>query len=427
MIREYPVPYRVDGEVGRFTFTTHGLGKEGAAPVHHLTGREFFPPLQGRQWYQTRGFKELALVHGVVEDSYRKTSALINRVRHQPAATPARRLGDTSAQEGQKILSYLEDRAAQVLAAHEVSAEGTPPEVLVSLSGRRADTLAAATVQAAIAQCDLAPELKGEMAANPVPYETPARQVYVAVDLVGVNPQKEHRPPASTTPSPTAKKAHTYTTIAQVRNDNFSYVLAGKGVVGVLRLLLALLLHNGLWNEGLIFLTDGQKTLQAAILNAFGWWGSLRLILDWYHLEKKCKESLSLALNGRAVRNATLEKLRPLLWHGLTDRAIQLLQALDPQQVKNEGARQQLIEYLHRCKPHIPCYAVRKQLGLPNGSSIGEKMNDLLVAQRQKHNGMSWSAAGSVALAALTAMIRNGESESWFKKQPLALKLKLAA
>ena len=70
---------------------------------------------------------------------------------------------------------------------------------------------------------------------------------------------------------------------------------------------------------------------------------------------------------------------------------------------------------------------MRKPWGLPKGSRIGEKMNDLLVAQRQKHNGMSWSAAGSVALAALTAMIRNGESESWFKKQTLALKLKLAA
>ena len=54
-------------------------------------------------------------------------------------------------------------------------------------------------------------------------------------------------------------------------------------------------------------------------------------------------------------------------------------------------------------------------------------MNDLLVAQRQKHNGMSWSAVGSVALAALTAMIRNGESESWFRKQTLPLKLKRAA
>lgn len=423
----HETPYRVDGEVGRFAFTTHGIGKGGSAPVHHLTGREFFPPLQGQQWYQTRGFKELALVHGVVEDSYRKTSALINRVRHQPEATSARQLCDTSEREGQQILSHLEQRADQILVAHDFTEEGRPPELMVRLSGSRGATFAEEAVQQAISRCELAAELKGELAANPLPYEVPAQQVYVAVDLVGVNHQKAHRPSTDTAPAKPGKPPQTYTTIAQVRNADFSYVLAGKGVVGVLRLLLALLLHNCLWNEGLIFLTDGQKTLHAAILNAFGWWGSLRLILDWYHLEKKCKEGLSLALNGRAARNATLEKLRPLLWHGLTDRTIQLLQALDPQQVKNEAARQQLLDYLHRCKPHIPCYAVRKQLGLPNGSSIGEKMNDLLVAQRQKHNGMSWSAAGSVALAALTAMIRNGESQTWFKKQTLALKLKLAA
>lgn len=426
-MRTPATPYQVDGEVGRFTFTTHGIGKEGAGPLHHLTGREFFPPLQGRQWYQTRGFKELALVHGVVEDSYRKTSELINRVRHQPGATPARRLCDTSEMEGQQLLSYLEQRADQLLNEHDFSPEGTPPALMVHLSGSRADTLPAVEVQAAIARCDLAAELKGEMTANPVPYEAPASQVYVAVDLVGVKQQKAHRPPASTAPPNPTKHPQSYTTIAQVKNDGFSYVLAGKGVVGVLRLLLALLLNNGLWNEGLIFLTDGQKSLQAAILNAFCWWGTLRLILDWYHLEKKCKEGLSLALNGREVRNATLDQLRPLLWHGLTDRAIQVLQELDPHQVKNPAAQQQLIDYLQRCKPHIPCYAVRKQLGLPNGSSTGEKMNDLLVAQRQKHNGMSWSAEGSVALAALTAVIRNGEYESWFKKKTLAFKLKLAA
>ncbi len=423
----HPTPYRVDGEVGRFEFTTHGIGNGGSAPLHHLTGRAFFPPLQGQQWYQTRGFKELALVHGVVADSYRKTSALINRVRHQAEATSARQLCDTSEREGQQLRSHLEERTEQILAAHEVTEDGTPPAVLVNLSGRHAATLPEEQVQAAIARCELAAELKGEMAANPLPYEVPTTHVYVAVDLVGVNQQKEHRVPTGSVPAKPGKSPQTYTTIAQVRNDGFSYVLAGKGVVGVLRLLLALLLHNALWSEGLIFLTDGQKTLQAAILNAFCWWGSLRLLLDWYHLEKKCKEGLSLALNGREARNAVLEKLRPLLWHGLTDRAIQLLQALDPQQVKNEAARQQLLDYLHRCKPHIPCYAVRKQLGLPNGSSIGEKMNDLLVAQRQKHNGMSWSATGSVALATLTAMIRNGESESWFKKQTLALNLKLAA
>ena len=62
------------------------------------------------------------------------------------------------------------------------------------------------------------------------------------------------------------------------------------------------------------------------------------MILDWYHLEKKCKEGLSLALNGRRVRNTTLEVLRLMLWHGLTDRAIRFLQELDSDLVKNEGA-----------------------------------------------------------------------------------------
>jgi hypothetical protein len=424
-VRAHATAYQVDGEVGRFTFTTHGLGPEEAGPLHHLTGREFFPPLQGRQWYQTRGFKELALVHGVVEDSYRKTSALINRVRHQPEATPARRLCDTSEQEGQQLLSYLEQRADQLLNEHDFSAEGTPPALMVHLSGSRADTLPAVEVQAAIARCELAAELKGEMTANPVPYEVPSSQVYVALDDVRVKQQKAHREPRPRVCPEKAKQQYADTTIAHVEHDEASYVLAGKGVVGVLRLLLALLLNNALWNEGLIFLTDGQKTLQAAIVRAFSWWGSLQLILDWYHLEKHCKEGLSLALNGRAVRNPLLEKLRPLLWHGLTDQAIQLLQQLDPELVKNEEARQQLIAYLHRCKAWIPCYAVRKHLGLRNGSSIGEKMNDLLVADRQKHNGMSWSPDGSAALAALTAMIRNREYESWFKKGTLNLNLKL--
>jgi len=38
----------------------------------------------------------------------------------------------------------------------------------------------------------------------------------------------------------------------------------------------------------------GKKRLQSAILCAFSWWGNRPLILDWYHLDKKCKEQLSL-------------------------------------------------------------------------------------------------------------------------------------
>ena len=417
-------PYQVDGEVGRFTFTTHGV-QQGEQTTHQ-TGRWFFPPRQAKEWYRTRGFKEVALVHGVVDDSYRKTSALINRIRHQAGATPHRTLCDASEWEGAQILVEMERRTDQILQEHAFTLEGTPPAECVDRT--TSTELSAEEVQAAMDSCEQSEALKEGMRDNPVPYEVSSSQVYVTIDLVGVKRQKAERSKrAPKEKKKKEKKQYAYTTIAHVEQDESSYVIAAKGVVGVLRMVLALLLHNGLGQEGLIFLMDGQKTLQAAILRAFSWWGALQLILDWYHLEKKCKEGLSLAMKGREIRNATLEELRHLLWHGWTDRAIQFLQDLDANQIKQEEAREQLILYLERSKPYIPCYAIRRQLGLRNGSSIGEKMNDLVVSERQKHNGMSWSPEGSVGLAALTALIRNQEQSLWFKKKTIELQLKLAA
>ena len=192
------------------------------APLRYCTARWFFSPLQARQWYQTRGFKELALVHGVVEGSYRKTSALINRVRHQAEATPARRLCDTSQMEGQQLLSDMDRHADQILKEHEVTAEGTPPELLVRLSGCRADRLGEEEVQEAIARCDLAPDLKAEMAANPVPYEVPSSQVYVALDDIRVKQQKAHREPRPRVRPEKVKQQYVDTTIAHVEHDDAS-------------------------------------------------------------------------------------------------------------------------------------------------------------------------------------------------------------
>jgi hypothetical protein len=91
--------------------------------------------------------------------------------------------------------------------------------------------------------------------------------------------------------------------------------------------------------------------------------------------------------------------------------------------IKDKGATEKLIEYLNRNKPYIPCYAIRKELGLRNSSNIGEKMNDLIVSDRQKHNGMSWSKPGSVALASITSLKRNNESRRWFEKREVKFKL----
>ena len=53
------------------------------------------------------------------------------------------------------------------------------------------------------------------------------------------------------------------------------------------------------------------------------------------------------------------------------------------------------------------------------GSRDVEKDNDIIVASRQKHNGMSWNMEGSSNLSALTAMIRNGQMNSFLIGQKL--------
>ena len=130
-----------------------------------------------------------------------------------------------------------------------------------------------------------------------------------------------------------------------------------------------------------------------------------------------------MVMKGRDLRNTVLEKLTPLLWHGLVDQAILYLESLAESEIKNEEERLHLMRYLAKNRPMIPVYAIRRELGLRNSSNRGEKANDLLVAARQKHQGMSWSKPGSVALASVTALKQNNEYPKWFRERELEFKL----
>jgi hypothetical protein len=128
-------------------------------------------------------------------------------------------------------------------------------------------------------------------------------------------------------------------------------------------------------------------------------------------------------MKGRVIRNEVLGELRSLLWYGLVDHASDYVRALNRSLIRNPEAIEKLIGYFERNRAYIPCYAVRKELGLRNSSNVGEKMNDLAVSKRQKHHGMSWSVSGSVGLASLTALARNGEHALWFEEGEIAFKL----
>ncbi len=410
----------MDGEIGRFRFESYevvGVQSEGEA----LSVRSLFAPLSGKSWYRTEGFKEVAYVHGSINESYRKTAALLNRIRHQiDGGTPSRTLQDSSQREGEQLLAYLKSRSEQILKDSPVTESGCPvSSPLVQPSSPV--YLPSDTVQKALKQCRKSERVQQHMQANPIPYEDPQQSVNISVDDVGVKRQSEHRPDLSEAKD--SKRKYAYQTVVHVENQVGCYRFNAVGLSITLSILIAFLLHNDLLQGNVVFFADGQRSLHTSLLNTFAWVSSLQLILDWYHLQDKCKKQLSLACKGRRYRNTHLVHLCALLWHGLVDEALIYIDFIDPQHLKDKGALEQLKGYLQRNKPHIPCYCVRKQLGLRNSSNLGEKANDMLVASRQKHNGMSWSKTGSAALAALTALVFNQEYSQWFRTGKLNFKL----
>jgi hypothetical protein len=69
------------------------------------------------------------------------------------------------------------------------------------------------------------------------------------------------------------------------------------------------------------------------------------------------------------------------------------------------------------------CPTADQKLGLCNSSNRVEKDNDLVVARRQKHDGMSWSPSGAIALAALAIAARNDEIRGWFRTGEIKFEL----
>jgi hypothetical protein len=377
--------------------------------------RDLFPHLTGQEWYRTVGFKELGIVHGTLTGSYRKSTDWLNRIRHQPEGTPSRTLSHNSEQEGTRLLAHLEQKSVDILKTHEFVADQPPLSKQEQYQQQGFVAHSPEQVQAAIARSAPDESYIVEMKNNPVPYEVAAQSVQISIDPVGVKHQKETHDGVQKE----SRRDMVYQTVAHLQHVEHAYLFNGRRIATVLRLILAFLLHNDLLKYNLLFFVDGQRSLSKTILTMFAWFHPLQLILDWPHLQDKCRSLLSMALKGRETRNQVLAQLFPLLWLGCVDRAIKFLRDLEPAQIKDAQRLEQLIGYFQRQQPYIPCYAVRKELGLRNSSNRGEKANDLLVSHRQKKKGMSWSATGSLALAALTALVRNGEATRWFRSRSL--------
>ena len=100
----------MDGEVGRFTFKTYDVKAKNNKTL--FAGIGLFPTHKGRQWYPTSGFKEVALIYGAAQRSYRQTIKVFNHSRRQEVGgTPLNTLSDVTQAEGLKVLDFLTRKA----------------------------------------------------------------------------------------------------------------------------------------------------------------------------------------------------------------------------------------------------------------------------------------------------------------------------
>lgn len=438
-IQKHTSLYQVDGEIGRFTCTTYDVISEDQKT--HFKGFNMFPVRIGRQWYQTSGFKELGLIVGGAQRSYRQITRVFNRSRYQEVGgTPLNTLRDGAQAEGLKVLDFIDKKTQSILKEHGFDAQGVPaahctvPGELVRLIHHKKPTIQKALtgVVADMSRRGFTAEdieqVQKEASSKEV-YEQAEHCVYVHIDDVGVKEQKEHRDKKGVTKevSEDAKEATknkrpmVQNTVARIEHDGKGFTLTGRSLAEVLVFVLGFLLNNKLFSLNIKICTDGQRSLQGSILSFFAWHSSFTMLLDWFHVVKKFKEDLSLACKGREIRNRHLKQLLKLVWFGLTDKALAYLDAIPATDIKDPTIIARLIGYLERNRKSMPCYAMRAKLNLPNSSNPVERSNNLVTAKRQKHQGMSWSDDGSYALTSLNALTVNNAASQWLQNRSFNL------
>ncbi|MCP4156873.1 MAG: hypothetical protein GY757_54675 [bacterium] len=240
-------PYRVDGEAGRFTFATHSVIAN--EQVVYNTAGDVFQPLIGKGYYRTVGFKEIAMIKGDTDLSFRKTGALINRIRHrETGGTPYRTLRDNTEAEGDKLIDFTEVKTKRILTENGFGKDGEYCGDNAGYADNKPVTIDKSMIRQTVKKClentGMKKDMIKEISDNPVCYEKPEDTVNVSVD--DVNPKR----PAGTRPEGGSEekgwRKYVHNTVAEVSAADRSYILNGHGIRTVLCYLTAFLFNNDL-------------------------------------------------------------------------------------------------------------------------------------------------------------------------------------
>jgi hypothetical protein len=320
-------------------------------------------------------------------------------------------------QEGAELIAAQRQRARSVL-------DGAPEAHLALLGPPAADAMVDELSD--VPPCD-DPEgaeaewerAQAEWAATGFPGGEPAYPVArgeprdVDPGVVIVEPDE-----VKTKAQPTTGRKDVWTYTAVVLVAGWRYAWAEATAEGLWLQVGALLVELGVLRGArrLVVLGDGASWIRTWF-EGLGMPGKA-MVLCWWHLRKRCSESMSTAGGPKDRRRALEKELLGQLWEGKVDAAVGLLRgALE--WVRTPQGVEDLIGYLEKRRGYIPDYEERQRVGFWIASTRVEKFNDWAVSGRCKHQGMSWSSQGVLALAALEAARRNGELAAWRRDRVL--------
>ena len=348
-----------------------------------------------KEYVRSLCFEELSMAHSAAH-SYRMAVKLLNRTLHRDPdkEVKASTLNEHVESMGRKATACLNDKAGETLKTH--------------LKGYTGD-LTDENIQSQLAE--LYPETPGAPGDNP--FNEQIEEYNAGKDEP--DQIKRNDLVAATEPSPE-------------NTDGMKHVITAIGMHNAFALLMAFLISNELLGaHHIVFFSDGAQNIRSCIDTFFSFRAPVVHMLDWYHLEKRMKELLSMAVKGNKEAKAAMRNvIGRRLWAGNVDEAIEYLESIPEKSIKSQQRLDEAIDYLKRRKPHIPCYALRSLLGYRNSSNPAEKANDRVVAVRQKHNGMSWSSAGSSSLALITALELNNELSTWISTSTIPFNINSA-
>lgn len=343
--------------------------------------------LKPREILRSNQFTETTMILSTCL-SFRDMTMLLNRCYHRDAGDELKVMtqSDLVGRYGAMIQTEVSELATKAFKDEFPDMTGTTPT-----QQQLAERFTAATRPAASAEDEAARDQRAWLISRYNEGKEPPLQitrrdlidkveasewnsVYICVDEVGVRHQKDQRKDGGHKDGKIVEN-----TVIHVAARGSSYVLTGTDMKEAMRTLLAFLIRNDLIEgRSLYFFTDGAQNIRRNIEDMFAF-TQHTIILDWFHLDKRMNELLSMALKGSKETKRRLKNdVSALLWPGNVDGAIAYLKALPAFRVRSQEKLEDAITYLERKRPYIACSALRSLTGLRNSSNSAEKADDLL-------------------------------------------------